>query len=133
MNKMTIKYQLLTLLAIGLGSAAFAANLSDKDKQFLANYDKIQTALVADDLDGAKTAAVDLGDNGAELAKSSSLKDARVAFEKLSAQAKQLATGQSDYHVFHCPMLKKDWVQRSTTTANPYGGKEMVSCGEMQK
>ena len=138
MNKITIKHQLLTLLAIGVAgiiasSTAFAANLSDKDKQFLVAYDKVHTALVADDLSGAKAAAADLGDAGTELAKSNSLKEARAAFEKLSAQAKQLAAGQPGYHVFHCPMLKKDWVQTSTTTANPYGGKDMVSCGEMQK
>jgi hypothetical protein len=30
-------------------------------------------------------------------------------------------------------MLKKDWVQTSTTVANPYAGKDMVSCGEIQK
>ncbi len=138
MKKITIKHQLLALLAIGVTgivatSAAFAANLSDKDKQFLTAYDKVQTALVADDLSGAKAVAADLGNEGAELSKASSLKDARTAFEKLSTKAKQLVAGQSGYHVFHCPMLKKDWVQTSTTTANPYGGKDMVSCGEIQK
>jgi hypothetical protein len=30
-------------------------------------------------------------------------------------------------------MLKKEWVQTSTTISNPYGGKEMVSCGEIKK
>jgi hypothetical protein len=127
-----------TALAIGIAilgitSLAQAANLSEKDKQFLAGYEKAQTALAADDLSTAKAAAADLGNDGAELSKSNSLKDARAAFEKLSAKAKQLATGQPGYHVYHCPMLKKDWVQTSTTTANPYGGKEMVGCGEIQK
>jgi len=59
--------------------------------------------------------------------------DARAAFEKLSAKAKELAAGQSGYHVYHCPMLNKDWVQTSNSVANPYGGKDMVSCGEIQK
>jgi hypothetical protein len=138
MNKMTIEHELLSLLAISVAgilaaSTGSAANLSDKDKQFLAGYEKVHTALAADDLGGAKAAASELGDVEADLAKSNSLKEARVAFEKLSTQAKQLAAGQPGYHVFHCPMLKKDWVQTSTTTANPYGGKGMVSCGEMQK
>src|SRR5713101_4365481 len=84
-------------------------------------------------LAGAKAAAGDLGTEGAELSKSASLKAARSAFEKLSAKAKQLAAGQPGYHVYHCPMLKKDWVQTSTTTANPYGGKDMIGCGEIQK
>ena len=122
------------VVCVALTSAtAHAANLSDKDKQFLSSYEKVHSALAADDLNGAKAAANDLGDEGAELSKSSSLKDARAAFEKLSAKAKQLAAGQSGYHVYHCPMLNKDWVQTSTTTANPYGGKEMVGCGEIQK
>ena len=114
-------------------ASAQAANLSDKDKHFLAGYEKIHTALAADDLSGAKAAANDLSSEGAELSKSSSLKEARTAFERLSAKAKQLAAEQPGYYVFHCPMLKKDWVQTSTTVANPYAGQDMVSCGEIQK
>jgi len=106
MNK--LKY----LTAVIVGCAAFAsvnaAALSDKDKQFLAGYEKAHTALAADDLNGAKAAASDLGTDGTELSKSNSLKDARAAFEKLSAKAKQVASGQSGYYVYHCPMLKKD-------------------------
>src|SRR6266496_3067229 len=127
---------LITHLAICValtGATADAVTLSDKDKQFLAGYEKAHAALVADDLSGAKAAAGDLGTEGTELSKSASLKDARSAFQRLSAKAKQLAAGQPDYHVYHCPMLKKDWVQTSTTTANPYGGKEMISCGEIKK
>jgi hypothetical protein len=111
----------------------YAAQLTDQNKQFLAAYEKVHQALVADDLASAKQAASDLGTEGAELSKSSSLKDARVAFEKLGAKAKELAARQSGYHVYHCPMLKKDWVQASTTIANPYGGKGMISCGEIEK
>ena len=110
-----------------------AAPLSDADKQFLARYEKVRSALVADDLNAARTAAGELGDEGAELARSSSLKEARSAFEKLSDKAKQLAAGQSGYYVAHCPMLKKDWVQTSEKIANPYGGKEMATCGEIKK
>jgi hypothetical protein len=112
---------------------AQAASLSDSDKQFLAGYEKVRSALAADDLAGAKTAAADLGDDGAPLAKSSSLKEARAAFEKLSDKAKQLVAGQSGYYVVNCPMLKKDWVQTSEKIGNPYYGKEMLSCGEIKK
>src|SRR5438477_1383882 len=135
MKKLRITH-LITLIAvcIALTSAtAGTATLSDKDKQFLAGYEKAHTALAADDLSGAKAAGSDLGTEGAELSKSSSLKDARAAFEKLSAKAKQLTAGQAGYHIAHCPMLNKDWVQTSTTISNPYGGKEMVGCGEIQK
>jgi hypothetical protein len=124
----------LTAIWVALTSAtAVGAALSDKDKQLLAGYEKAHAALATDDLNGAIAAADDLGSEGTELSKSTSLEDARVAFEKLSVKAKQLAAGQSGYHVAHCPMLNKDWVQTSTTISNPYGGKEMVGCGEIQK
>ena len=124
----------LVALIIAFGSVLVqAAPLSDTDKQFLARYEKVHGALVADDLNAARTAAGDLGDDGAALAKSSSLKEARAAFEKLSDKAKQLVTGQSGYYVVNCPMLKKDWVQTSEKIANPYGGKEMATCGEIKK
>jgi hypothetical protein len=116
-----------------IGFSAQAANLSDKDKNFLAGYDKIHTALAADDLASTKSAAKDLGEEGGDIAKAKSLSDARAAFEKLSEKAKTMVAGQSGYYVFHCPMLKKDWVQTSTTTANPYTGKDMAGCGEIQK
>jgi len=138
MNKLTITKRLFGALTLSVAflfaaQVTMAANLSDKDKQFLADYEKIHSALIADDLSAAKSAAKDLGDEGNDIAKASSLKDARASFEKLSARAKTLVTGQSGYHVFHCPMLNKDWVQTSTTTTNPYGGKDMVGCGEIQK
>ena len=135
MKKNRIK-NLIMFVAAGVAVAvvtARAATLSDKDRQFLAGYEKAHTALAADDLSAAKAAAGELGTEGAELSKSSSLKEARAAFEKLSAKVKQLAARQPGYYVYHCPMLKKDWVQTSTTTANPYAGKDMVGCGEIQK
>jgi hypothetical protein len=124
----------LVAVSVAVGSAMIqAAPLSDTDKQFLARYEKIRGALAADDLATARTAAGDLGDEGAALAKSSSLKEARAAFEKLSDKAKQLVAGQSGYYLVHCPMLQKDWVQTSEKIANPYYGKEMATCGEIKK
>ena len=127
---------LITFIAVWIALTAGlvqAGPLSDADKQFLARYEKVRSALSADDLGAAKTAAGDLGEEGAELAKSSSLKEARAAFEKFSDKAKQLVTGQSGFYVVHCPMLKKDWVQTSEKIANPYYGKEMATCGEIKK
>lgn len=120
-------------LSVAFLSTASAAALSDNDKEFLAAYEKAHAALAADDLATAKIAGKDLGPDGAELTKSDSLADARAAFEKLSAHAKHLTMGQPGYYVVHCPMVKKDWVQTSTKVANPYGGKAMASCGQIQK
>jgi hypothetical protein len=114
-------------------SSATAATLSDNDKQFLAGYEKVRAALAADDLSAAKTAAKGIGEEGGYVAKAASLKDARAGFETMSSRAKALAAGQSGYYVARCPMLKKDWVQTSEKISNPYGGKEMVSCGEIRK
>ncbi len=132
------KHKLTTLFCTAIAfamiaSLGHAANLSDQDKKFLTSYEKIHVALAADDLAGAKAAATELGDQGSDIAEANSLKDARTGFEKLSPRAKTIAAGQSGYHVAHCPMLNKDWVQTSTTISNPYGGKAMVRCGEIQK
>jgi hypothetical protein len=116
-----------------IASVGHAANLSDQDKKFLTSYEKIHVALAADDLAGAKAATTKLGDAGTDIAKAKSLQEARSAFEKLSGRAKTKIAGQSGYYVAHCPMLNKDWVQTSTTISNPYGGKEMASCGEIKK
>ena len=132
------KHKLTTLFcaAVAFGMIASlgqAANLSDQDKKFLTGYEKIHTALTADDLTSAKAAASELGDSGIDIAKAKSLQEARSAFEKLSDRAKTKIAGRSGYYVAHCPMLNKDWVQTSTTISNPYGGKEMVGCGEIKK
>ena len=129
MKKITTTYFVAVCLAL---SSAAAAAMSDNDRQFLNAYEKVRNALAADDLGAAKAAATALGDDGA-LAKSNSLKEARVAFEKLSEKAKQLVVGQPGYYVVNCPMLKKDWVQTSEKIGNPYYGKEMASCGEIKK
>jgi hypothetical protein len=123
----------MTFAVIAFAVSLQAAALSDQDKQFLTAYGKAHDALVADDLGGAKKAAIDLGPDGAELNKSTTLDEARSAFGKLSEKAVKLADGQPGYYLAHCPMKSKDWVQTSRTVANPYGGKEMISCGEIKK
>jgi hypothetical protein len=131
---MTMKKTITSFVAVCLAlSSAATASLSDNDRQFLAAYEKVRSSLADDDLGGAKAAAGNLGDAGAALAKSSSLKEARIAFEKLSDKAKQLVAGQPGYYVANCPMLKKDWVQTNEKIGNPYYGKEMATCGEIKK
>ena len=44
-----------------------------------------------------------------------------------------MVAGQPGYHVFYCPMAKKDWVQQTTKVANPYMGKDMLTCGVEKK
>ena len=136
MKKSTDHFRTILLAAIAtivIALSSQAASLSDTDTKFLAGYQKVHAALAADDLSRAKTAAKDLAEDGADIAKAASLKDARAAFEKLSRRAVALAAGESGYYVVHCPMLNKDWVQTTDKIANPYGGKEMATCGEIKK
>jgi hypothetical protein len=121
------------LTLAGFAASSYGADLSAADRQFLGAYEKIHSALVADDLASAKKAAAALGAAGADIVKGKSLDEARGAFAALSATAEKLAAGQPGYYVLHCPMVDKDWVQTSSEVANPYGGKEMVSCGEVKK
>jgi hypothetical protein len=133
MKKLTFRILMSAVALLSTGSLLSAAALTDQNKQFLAAYDKIHHALVADDLAGTKKAAADLGPSGVELANSKSLDEARSAFSKMSAEAEKLVAGQSGYYVMYCPMKKKDWVQTSAKVENPYGGKEMLTCGEVKK
>lgn len=111
-----------------------AAPLSEGDVKFMTLYEQVQKALVQDNLNAAKDAAHALaGDQGQGMLKASDLKAARDAFADLSKTAEHLVAGNPDYHVFYCPMAKKDWVQSTTTIANPYEGKEMLTCGVEKK
>lgn len=133
MKKLAVTFLMSALALVSMISLLSAADLTDQNKQFLSAYDKVHHALVADDLASARKAAADLGAPGAELAKSKSLDEARAAFAKVSIEAEKLAAGQSGYYVMNCPMKKKDWVQTSAKVENPYGGKEMLTCGEVKK
>ena len=134
--KMTKKFA-VTLITSAMALVALAplsaAQLTDNNKQFLAAYEKVHRALVADDLAGATKAAADLGPSGSELAKAKSLEEARAAFVKPSEEAAKLVVGQPGFYVMHCPMKNKDWIQTSDKVANPYGGPSMTSCGEIKK
>ena len=134
MKHLITKLSIICALALPFLSATTrAGELSSGDKQFLAGYEQIRAALSADDLNGAQKAAGSLPDSGTDVAKSQSLDQARVAFEKLSNKAVNLVSGQPGFYVFHCDMAKKDWVQTSTTVGNPYLGKEMAGCGQMKE
>ena len=110
-----------------------AADLSEADKQFLTRYEHVRAALAKDNLDDAKKAAVELGDDGTAIAKADSIVVARNEFATLSERAIKLASGQSGYYVVNCPMVKKDWVQPRGEISNPYAGRSMPNCGMIKK
>ena len=110
-----------------------AGELSGSDKYFLRGYEKMRSALVADDLAKANEAAQELTESGFQVARAETLGFARDEFTKLSKMAMKVAAGQAGYYVMHCPVLDKDWVQTSKKVSNPYGGKEMITCGGIKK
>ena len=132
---------LLAALATAPLGVRAAQPLSDDDVKFLTLYEQVMKGLVTDNLDIAKDAAKALpAGDGADLVNAKDLKGAREAFAVLSNRAEKIVVGQPDFHVYHCPMVNKDWVQRSTTPtagataiANPYMGKEMLTCGVEKK
>ncbi len=131
--KTKLRSLIVILFTVLFTTPLWAATLSPADKAFLGTYEKIRSALAADDLTQAKEAAASLGETGADIAKSQSLDGARASFAHLSKKAEKLAVNQPGYYVVHCPMAKKDWVQTSDKISNPYLGKEMLGCGEIKK
>ncbi len=129
-----MKTTILSIITTGFAIGSLLATpLTSAEKEYLAGYEKIRAALVADDLAEARQAASSLGEEGSTMAESESLEAARTEFAALSAKAEKLAAEQPGYYVVHCPMAKKDWVQTSEKVENPYYGKKMSSCGELKK
>ncbi len=109
-----------------------ADELSESDKYFLRGYEKMRAALVGDDLAKANEAAQELTESGFQVARAETLGFARDEFTKLSKLAVKIAAGQAGYYIMYCQVLDKEWVQTSKTVSNPYGGKEMITCGEIK-
>ncbi len=123
----------LALLIAPLASHA-AQPLSADDLKFMTIYEQVLKALVTGNANAVKDAAHALpGGAGEDILKSSDLKAEREAFAVLSQTAEKKVAGNPDYHVFYCPMAKKDWVQTTTTVANPYMGDDMLTCGVEKK
>jgi len=70
---------------------------------------------------------------GAPKFNSDDIKQARKAFGELTPPlvryVNEFEAGKGKYHVAHCPMIKKDWVQADEKIRNPYYGKSMLACG----
>ncbi len=121
------------LLLIVSATGLRAADISENDTLFLMRYEQVRAGLAADNLEKAKQAAGELGDEGKPIVESKDLATARVKFATLSERAVKLAKGQDGFYVVRCPMLKKEWVQNATTISNPYAGKSMPTCGVIKK
>jgi len=153
---MSIMKTILLTAAIGLfwsvgARAADNPALMEPVKSVFDHYLKIQTALATDSLagvaenadaitkavegDGMKMLPATVATEAATLGKAKDLKTARTLFQPLSdALIKYLADhkAKSAYVQVYCPMAKANWLQADKNVANPYLGKEMPTCGEIQ-
>lgn len=116
------------------------------------NYITVQAALAQDSLKGVSTAAAAMakaiqGDSAQALspkvakqtqalASAKDLATARDAFKSLSDSLIQHLKDQKvpagTYYVAYCPMAKASWLQTDKTIINPYMGKGMIHCGQIQ-
>jgi len=124
---------MLLLMPLTVSNRVAAEELSESDKFFLADYEKMRAALAADDLVRSNEVAAELTADGFPAAKSETLERARAEFVKLSETAITTAAKQPGYYVVHCPMLNRDWVQTSKQISNPYGGKDLLTCGQIKE
>jgi Protein of unknown function (DUF3347) len=146
---------ILLAAAVGLlaGAGARAADNSALPEPVKAVYDhylKIQASLANDSLTGVAENANDItkavqgdtkmlptevGTQADALANAKDLKKARAAFKPLSdALIKYLADNKAKtaYVQVYCPMAKASWLQADKNVNNPYLGKAMPDCGEIQ-
>ncbi len=152
---MNIAQTILWAAAVGLfvSAGARAADqpaLTGPAQSVFDHYLKIQTSLAHDSLAGvaenagaiAKTVRTDarelpaaIGAQAEALAKATDLKSARAAFKPLSQSLIQYLVEHKIkglYVQVYCPMADARWLQADKNVANPYLGKEMPTCGEIQ-
>ena len=135
----------LRLIFASFVAAAVAALVARpaEPASLLPSYEKVSTALVADNLPAAREEARQLATEAAELhrddlaiparavAEARDLAAARQSFKALSSQMVVIARKQRGFFILHCPMADADWVQSTRQVANPYFGQSMASCGEV--
>lgn len=131
--------------------AADNSALMEPAKSVFNHYLKIQTALAHDSMksvsenagaianavksDKMKMLPSEVATEAGALASAKDLKAARAAFKPLSdSLIKYLAdhNAKGAYVKVYCPMAEASWLQADKNVANPYLGKEMPTCGEIQ-
>lgn len=149
---------LLSVLIAAVAQPGIAASKDSKPEfadSLVPAYMKIQTALAADDLPAAQSAAGELlatAEKGAEfkalinptkaIASAANIAAARISFQKVSDELIALidrvgTTGGPALFVAHCPMAFSgkggDWLQTDKKINNPYYGASMLRCGSITR
>ncbi|MGK5086462.1 DUF3347 domain-containing protein [Bdellovibrionota bacterium FG-2] len=147
---------LCALFAVSTGSAFAATDSSVKAMApILDPYYTIGESLAADSLTGVALAAQKIAasvekidgkvlskaegkrikDSSLALEKAKDLKQARELFKGLSAPLTAWAKAHkpAGVHKVFCSMANASWLQRQSEVRNPYYGKSMLECGELDK
>ncbi len=115
-------------------------------------YLRIHASLTKDSTDGVKDnarsiateaeslggSAIKLRDAARALEAAGDLKAARTVFGPLTDALLTYANESKmvlppELKLAYCPMVKKSWLQKGETIANPYYGSEMLTCGDFKK
>jgi len=157
-----IRWTTGTLMVASILIAGFAvagttepADVSGTDAKLAEHYLAIQTALADDATDGidehARALASIVSADGKtdaqnkeirnleiaadDLAVARDLKQARVAFGKLSEALVHMDRRLTapGVQMAYCPMADKHWLQEGDKIANPYYGSQMLRCGAFVK
>ena len=96
----------------------------------IASLTNDQQTEVKEIVDDAKEHAEHIGENAGNI------KHQREHFQELSNDMydllKQVGTSQTVYKD-SCPMVKAIWISEKKEIANPYYGKDMLTCGKVQE
>jgi hypothetical protein len=135
---------LLIVVSLFATSAFAASPKGDEMKEVLGSYLKIQENLAGDSLDQVQVEAAKIVKRTSDkeikapaqsLSHDTTIDAARSDFKRLSATMDKWAVNAKPEGVqrMTCPMAKAPWLQKRGETKNPYYGKQMQSCGEIQK
>lgn len=143
----------VTLAAAGCGKHQRShplTSLSAPDLEMLRQYESIRSSLAHDDIRAAKRTAATFQTESeaaaaaspnspvpgavAKIAAANALEPQREAFRTWSAYVIALTKEVQGFYVIHCPVPGcGDWLQTDPNVDNPYMGKAMRDCGEVEK
>jgi hypothetical protein len=112
---------------------AIRADLA-KDSFRDTRYDAARYVKASEGSKPSGTAQATVMEQVGKIASAPGLEPQREAFRAWSAYVIGLTQGVAGFYVIHCPLPGcGDWLQTNPQVDNPYMGKSMHDCGEVQK
>ena len=124
--------------------SSFAASPGKLNPEVLNSYLKIQESLANDSMVGVSNAAAAVAETTLDekvktsaqaLSRDTDLESARKHFKEFSFGMDHWAKNEKPSGIdrVSCPMVNAPWLQKHGAIKNPYYGKKMLGCGEVQK